>query len=428
MRQIHTYSVLWRARATKRSKPLESFLFIKVLTMQQATLAEQSAPTVIDLFSGAGGMAEGFRQAGFKTLMATDYDEMAAKTFQFNHPGVPFVVGDLRELSVDQILEIAKTKKGAPTVVCGGPPCQGFSLAGQRIANDPRNQLFREFVRVVEGVRPEFFLFENVSGLVSMQSGAVLQAILSEFKRVGYACEFKTLNAAEYGVPQARPRFIIIGSRDTAAIGFPLATHLCRVDSFAEGKLEPQLSFPEGPQQLTVWDALSDLPEISQGEGSEELTHSNAYVNAYQFARRGFRFPGVIFNHRATSHSERIIERYAAIPEGGDNSQVPEEHRTKKTNVFKLRRDRPARTVTCNHRTDLLHPVMPRGTTVREAARLQSFDDDYRFFGNLTRKAKWTTQDDQVGNAVPPLLAKALADHIKINMNNEKTPTKIEEC
>ena len=385
--------------------------------MQKKKQSEQSTPTVIDLFSGAGGMAEGFRKAGFKTLLATDYDEMAAKTFQFNHPGVPFVVGDLRELSVDRILAIAKTTKGAPTVVCGGPPCQGFSLAGQRIADDPRNQLFREFVRVVDGVKPEFFLFENVSGLVSMQGGAVLQAILSEFKKVGYKCEFRTLNAADYGVPQARPRFIIIGSRDTDPIGFPAATHLRRADSSGAAKSAKQLSFFEGQDQLTVWDALSDLPEISQGEGDEELSHSGTYENEYQQARRGVRSPGTVFNHRATSHSQRIIERYAAIPEGGDNSQVPEEHRTKKTNVFKLHRDKPARTVTCNHRTDLLHPVIPRGTTVREAARLQSFDDDYRFFGNLTRKAKWTTQDDQVGNAVPPLLAKALAEHIKSHMS-----------
>jgi len=366
--------------------------------------------TSIDLFSGAGGMAEGFRQAGFKTLMATDYDEMAAKTFQFNHPNTPFFVGDLRRLHVEQILELANTKIGQPTVICGGPPCQGFSLAGQRIADDPRNQLFKEFVRVVEGIQPRFFLFENVSGLLSMQGGAVLQAILKEFERIGYSCQYKTVNAAEYGVPQARPRFILIGSRDTDAIGFPQPTHTARC---GDARISEQFSFLKSRKQLSVWDALSDLPIIYQGEGNEELRHSGNYANDYQRERRGVRFEGIIFNHRATSHSERIVERYAAIPEGGDNSQVPLELRTKKTNVFKLHRDRPSRTVTCNHRTDLLHPVVPRGTTVREAARLQSFDDDYRFFGNLTRKAKWTTQDDQVGNAVPPLLAKALAMHIQ---------------
>lgn len=148
---------------------------------------------------------------------------------------------------------------------------------------------------------------------------------------------------------------------------------------------------------------------IKQGDGAEEMQHVSDPINAYQFERRGSRAPGMVFNHRATGHSEPIIRRYDAIPEGGNNSQVPVEMRTKKINVFKLHREKPARTVTCNHRTDLLHPVIPRGTTVREAARLQSFDDDYRFFGNLTRKAKWVTQDDQVGNAVPPLLARAIA-------------------
>lgn len=384
------------------------------MDMNKTIASLKSAPTVIDLFSGAGGMAEGFRQAGFKGLMATDFDEMAAKTFRFNHPDIPFVVGDIRGVSVKQILELSGADDGKVTVVCGGPPCQGFSLAGPRIADDPRNQLFREFVRIVDGVRPRFFLFENVSGLVSMQGGAVLQAILREFGRLGYHCEFKTMNSADYGVPQARPRFIIIGSRDGRSVGFPAPTHVApRVIGDAAGSANAQLNFFEARLQLGVWDALSDLPSISQGEGDEEMLHSGTYDNDYQQARRGVRVPGTIFNHRATGHSDRIVERYAAIPEGGDSSQVPLEMRTKKTNVFKLHRERPARTVTCNHRTDLLHPVIPRGTTVREAARLQSFDDDYRFFGNLTRKARWTTQDDQVGNAVPPLLAKALADHLR---------------
>ncbi len=373
--------------------------------------------TVIDLFSGAGGMAEGFRQAGFKTLMATDYDEMAAKTFTFNHPGTPFVIKDIRALSVAEILDMSGSAVGTPTVVCGGPPCQGFSLAGQRMADDPRNKLFQEFVRIVQGVQPRVVVFENVSGLVSMQGGAVLQAILQEFAGIGYRCEFKVLNAAQYGVPQARPRFIMMGVREGACIGLPPQTHFQnKALGVGASGLElagVQMGFLDEASQLGVWDALSDLPVIYQGEGAEEMAHSGPYHNDYQRARSGTRQPGLIFNHRATAHSDKIVARYAAIPEGGDNSQVPIELRTKKTNVFKLHRERPSRTVTCNHRTDLLHPVVPRGTTVREAARLQSFDDDYRFFGNLTRKARWTTQDDQVGNAVAPLLARAIALHIQ---------------
>jgi DNA (cytosine-5)-methyltransferase 1 len=367
--------------------------------------------TVIDLFSGAGGMAEGFKQAGFRTLFANDFDEMAAKTFSFNHPDVPFLIRDIRALPVSEIRDLAALGRHSPTVVCGGPPCQGFSLAGPRIADDPRNKLFLEFVRVVEGLEPEFVVFENVSGLVSMQGGAVLQAILREFKRVGYACDFRVLNAADYGVPQARPRFIMIGAKSGQHPAFPRPSHLARPLGWTDS--EWSLEGFELPAHLTVWDALSDLPVIEQGEGDEEMHHSGVHHNDFQRARGGNRRPGTIYNHRATGHSQPIIDRYAAIPEGGDNSQVPVELRTKKVNVFKLHRQKPSRTVTCNHRTDLLHPMVPRGTTVREAARLQSFDDDYRFFGNLTRKAKWTTQDDQVGNAVPPLLAKAIAQHLR---------------
>ena len=381
--------------------------------------------TVIDLFSGAGGMAEGFKQAGFTTLMATDFDEMAAKTFQFNHPEVPFFTGDIKALSVGEIREIARLGSRSPTVVCGGPPCQGFSLAGPRMADDPRNKLFQEFVRVVDGLKPEFVVFENVSGLVSMQGGAVLQAILREFKAVGYTCDFKVVNAADYGVPQARPRFIMLGARSGQHPGFPSPTHTPRVAA-RDDQISAFDRF-ELPSHLTVWDALSDLPHIEQGEGDEEMKHQGLRNNDFQSDRRGHRVPGVLFNHRATGHSQPIIDRYASIPEGGNNSQVPVELRTKKINVFKLHRDKPSRTVTCNHRTDLLHPVIPRGTTVREAARLQSFDDDYRFFGNLTRKAKWTTQDDQVGNAVPPLLAKAIAEHLKTKTNQEKQWQKLQE-
>lgn len=366
-------------------------------------------PTAIDLFAGAGGMTEGLRKAGFASVLANEYDEMAGVTFKANHPHVPLLIKDVKQLSVAEVLDITGLQVGELSLISGGPPCQGFSLAGPRLDGDPRNQMFKEFVRLVRGLRPEVFLFENVSGLMSMSGGSVLRAIVSEFTEMGYPCEYKLLSAADYGVPQARPRFILIGARDGAAVGFPEPTHgnvVGNRDLFASD-LQPY---------VTVWDALSDLPVIHQGEGEEELLHSGAYTNDYQQARRGERKPGRIFNHRATRHGELIVRRYAAIPEGGDNSQVPDELRTKKINVFKLDSQKPSRTVTCNHRTDLLHPKIPRGTTVREAARLQSFDDDYQFFGNLTRKAKWVTQDDQVGNAVPPLLAQAIGEHIKRKM------------
>ena len=360
----------------------------------------------IDLFCGAGGFTEGLHQAGYTSVLANDFDEMACTTFRHNHPTVPVICRDVAKLEIAEILETAKLEVGEINLVVGGPPCQGFSLAGRRVADDPRNKMFLEFVRIVLGLQPEVFVFENVSGLVTMQKGDALLAIVKAFEDIGYSCQFRVLSSADYGVPQKRPRFILVGSRDGKKIGFPTPTHVAKSS-------QESLFGQNIPPYLTSWDALSDLPKIIQGEGAEEMDHCGCYENDYQKARRGTRTPGKIYNHRATSHSEPVVERYAAIPEGGNNSQVPVHLRTKKINVYKIDSQKPSRTVTCNHRTDLLHPKVPRGTTVREAARLQSFDDDYRFFGNLTRKAKWVTQDDQVGNAVPPLLARAIGQHIK---------------
>lgn len=367
----------------------------------------------IDLFSGAGGMAEGFSQTNISSVVATDWDEMAAKTFQHNHPNVPFITRDLAEISSEELLHASGCQQGDIDLIAGGPPCQGFSIAGRRVSSDPRNQMFLQFVRIVKDIEPKSFVFENVRGLISMQGGEVLQAILREFTALGYECVWKTLDASDFGVPQARPRFILVGMRPEYNFTFPSPTHSSK-------KSEQDLFGENINTKVSVWDALSDLPEILQGGGAEELVHSGTYHNNYQLDRRGHRFPGLVFNHRATSHSELIQERYSLIPEGKNNVSLPKHLRTKKTNVYKLDRFRPARTVTCNHRTDLLHPVFPRGTTVREAARLQSFDDDYQFFGNLTRKAAWLTQDDQVGNAVPPLLAKAIGQQITAALGKHK--------
>lgn len=364
----------------------------------------------VDLFSGAGGLTEGFRKEGeFKCALSTDFDPNAKKTFEYNHPGIPYILKDIKDITKNDIKAILDKKIGSIDVITGGPPCQGFSLAGQRLADDPRNTLFREYIRIASIIKPKVILFENVFGIISMQKGKVLQAIISEFMEIGYTCKYKIINAADYGVPQARPRFVLIGvlSKYNIDISFPPPTHRPR-RSGEELDLFPNDLLP----CVTVEEALSDLPELDQGEGSDEMQHSGDYDNPYQKARRGSRAPGTIFSHKATKHSKEIQYRYSLIPQGGTNENLPEEIRTKKNNVYKLSPSLPSRTITCNFRTDLLHPTKNRGLTVREAARLQSFDDDYKFFGCLTRKAKWLTQDDQVGNAVPPLLAEAFAKHI----------------
>lgn len=358
--------------------------------------------TTVDLFCGAGGFTEGFAKArGFDSVLAIDFDRQAIDTFRHNHENINAVCEDISNLAKSTLLTLTKNRK--IDVVLGGPPCQGFSLAGRRLPDDPKNQLFKEYVRVVEIFRPNIFIFENVVGLISMQGGLVLEAICEEFSRIGYEISYKILNSADFGVPQARPRFILIGADAGKSVNTPLPTHGVKDNLDLFNNLKPQ---------ITVKGALSNLPKIEQGQGYEEMENLPP-LNEYQKMLSGTRKKNSLYNHRATRHSEKIVERYSHMPQGGDIRSLPQELRTKKNNVFRLSESIPARTITCNFRTDIIHPWIPRGLTTREAARLQSFDDDYQFFGNLTRKAKYLTQDDQVGNAVPPLLAKALAQHIK---------------
>ena len=361
----------------------------------------------VDLFCGAGGFTEGFRKAGgFNNLFAVDFDQMAIETLTHNHPQINGICADVSNLDAATLKKLKNKKK--VDVIIGGPPCQGFSLAGRRLQDDPKNQLFLEYVRIVKELKPKVIVFENVVGLVSMQGGLVLEAICEEFSAAGYEVTYDILNSADYGVPQARPRFILIGRRGRGPVHMPPQTHIAAskattVDLFADHLLP----------HVSVKEALSDLPKIQQGEGSESVDFKIKPKNSFQKSTRGERAPNKLFNHRATRHNPSIVERYDHMPQGGDIRSLPEHLRTKKNNVFRLLDSIPARTITCNFRTDIIHPWIPRGLTVREAARLQSFDDDYCFFGNLTRKAKYVTQDDQVGNAVPPLLAKAIANHIK---------------
>lgn len=361
----------------------------------------------VDLFCGAGGFTEGFRKAGgFNTVFAVDFDLKAIETFTYNHPKINGICEDVSNLDGETLTKLKKRKR--IDVVIGGPPCQGFSLAGRRLPNDPKNRLFLEFVRIVKVLKPKVVVFENVVGLMSMQGGLVLEAICEEFSAAGYEVAYDVLNAADYGVPQARPRFILIGRRGKGTVQMPPQTHIAASKASTVDLLADKLL-----KHVNVKGALSDLPKIQQGEGSESVNFKIKPKNSFQESVRGKREPGLLFNHRATRHNPAIVERYNHMPQGGDIRSLPKRLRTKKNNVFRLLDSVPARTITCNFRTDIIHPWIPRGLTVREAARLQSFDDDYCFFGNLTRKARYVTQDDQVGNAVPPLLAKAIANHIK---------------
>ena len=368
---------------------------------------------VIDLFSGCGGLALGFKWANFNTLLASDVDENCEKTYRFNFPKVPFIREDLRNISTKQIENhINKTID----VVIGGPPCQGFSLANKnrnKVKNDPRNELFYEFVRVVTDLQPKAFVMENVRGLLSMQKGKVIQLMKEEFENagLGYRVDYKVLLASDYGVPQNRQRVIMIGIRKDLGTepGFPIKTY---------------------DKPVTVWEAISDLPQIKASEGEEKMTYQTEPQNAYQaFMRQS---SSAVCNHVAMRHTKRLIDRFQVIKAGQSLAHVPQEHAAVKRgkpnekskivfsqNNQRLHADRPAPTIAASFQSNFIHPYLHRNFTAREGARLQSFPDDFIFQGMRTKMSweKGLSQYQQIGNAVPPVLGYTIANKIRESLN-----------
>lgn len=355
--------------------------------------------SVVDLFCGAGGLSEGFRQAGFHVLAGQDYDEMAGRTFSATHPNARFIGGPIEKVTPQQLLDAAGRRRGEIDVIVGGPPCQGYSVYNhQRGANDPRAGLFRQYLRIVEGIMPRWLVMENVTGITSIAGGAIVRQIYEEMHRLGYRVDMRILRAEEYGVPQERRRVVFIANRVGAPILFPEPTH-------GEG-LRPF---------VTVWDAISDLPQLENGESRGPLPYSTRPVNSYQANLRGdCRYAS---NHVATRLAPINIERMRYIPPGGSWRDIPFNllpagmKRANRSDHTK-RYGRPRETdLACTiltkcdvHWGAYIHPNQERSFTVREAARLQSFPDFFEFQGSRT------DQFVQVGNAVPPLLGKRIAE------------------
>ncbi|TDX76219.1 DNA (cytosine-5)-methyltransferase 1 [Neorhizobium sp. R1-B] len=355
--------------------------------------------TVIDLFCGAGGLSEGFRQAGFEVLAGSDFDDTAGKTFAATHPEATFLGGRIQDLTVSRLLEVTGLKSGQLDVLVGGPPCQGYSVYNHnRGVDDPRAGLFREYLRIVEGLRPKWLVMENVSGLTSIADGGIIREIQTGMKELGYEVDFKILKAEEYGVPQERRRIFFIANRIGAPIRFPEPTH---------GKdLKPF---------VTIWDAISDLPAVENGKGGELEKYASAPSNSYQAELRGNRKQ--VANHAAPKLSSTNMERMKHIPAGGSWRDIPfdllpEGMKKAKRSDHTKRYGRPRKSdLACTiltkcdvHWGAYIHPEQDRAITVREAARLQSFPDGFVFHGSRTE------QYIQVGNAVPPLLGRAVAD------------------
>lgn len=325
----------------------------------------KGVPTALGLFVGGGGLDLGFKQAGFRLLAASDNEPAAQATHQANWPDVPFILEDVRKLTVARIAEATKGRR--PDVIIGGPPCQGFSTLGDRLSADPRNDLVDAFIRIVDGIRPQAVVIENVRAIATEYGGRYRDFVLKRLSDIGYHTTFDVLNAADYGVPQLRRRAIFVAFADPRiAYEFPKPTH-----------------GPGRTPYTTVGEAIMDL------------------------ARKGEEVP----NHSALRHSDKVVQRYRFIPEGGmlpPPEDLPEEIRRDNfgSTYKRLHRKQPSLTIVPGNNAFPVHPTRDRSLTPREAARIQTFPDSYVFVGDRRR------QCILVGNAVPPLLARVLAESI----------------
>ncbi len=334
-------------------------------------------PTFVDLFSGCGGMSLGFEMAGFQPILAIDNWADALETYQINNPSTPTLEADLMTLRVKAIA----SKYARPTMIVGGPPCQGFSISGKRDPKDPRNILYQNFVKFVEGFLPNYFVMENVPNMASMDGGAILRAAIKEFEALGYKVSSKILLASDYGVPQNRRRLFLVGVMTDQKFEFPNPV------------------FGVKSPKITCLDALSDLTEESLTDGAPYQIPP--LTNFQKQIRKG---STGIWNHQITNHTPKTVDTIALVPDGGNYKDLPEHLReTRRVNIAWTRYSsaKPSHTIDTGHRHHF-HYKFNRIPTVRESARLQSFPDSFKFFGSRT------SQYRQVGNAVPPLLAFAV--------------------
>ncbi|MDR3574426.1 MAG: DNA cytosine methyltransferase [Anaerolineaceae bacterium] len=357
--------------------------------------------TAIDLFCGAGGLSEGFRQAGVHVLAGQDYDEAAGATFAATHPEARFIGGPIQDIKPNTLLKAAGLKRGEIDLIVGGPPCQGYSVYNhQRGVDDPRAGLFHEYLRIVEGVQPKWLVMENVTGITSISGGAIVREIHLEMKRLGYRVEMQTLRAEDFGVPQERRRVVFIATRMNAEIRFPSPTHGIGLLPFT-----------------TIWDAISDLPELKNGERPAAMPYSSKPQNDYQRNLRAKR--KLVENHTSPRLGKVNEERIKHIPAGGSWRDIPfdllpEGMKRAKRSDHTKRYGRPRKEdLACTiltkcdiHWGAYIHPEQDRAISVREAARLQSFPDSFIFHGSTTE------QYVQVGNAVPPYLGKSVAEAV----------------
>jgi len=348
----------------------------------------------IDLFSGAGGLSYGLSKSNFDIILANEIENDFAKSFSLNHPSSKMIFDDIHNIDFKQELKKLKIRK--IDVLCGGPPCQGFSTVGKKNKLDKRNSLFWEFLRVVNETKPKVVLFENVSGFKRLYNGTAYLTLISELEAMGYHAYSRIINAANYGLPQKRLRTIIVAVDKKKSFKFPDITHTDKGDIFNK-------------PYLNIMEAISDLPSLNYGESKNQ--HLTKPKNEYQHRMRNGQT--ILTEHNASNYGEKMREILRLIPSNGSVLDLPEHLRPKSyfNNVYgRLDDSRPAPTMTRNFGTPsssrCIHPLQNRALSTREGARLQSFPDDFIFYGSKSSK------NLQIGNAVPPLLGEVLGKAI----------------
>lgn len=342
-----------------------------------------STLNVLDLFCGAGGLSYGFESAGFDIVVGIDNDAKALETFELNHKGSKSICGDITQITYEEHIKPLLGGKRIDVII-GGPPCQGMSLSGPRQFDDPRNKLYLSYIRLVKEIQPKAFVIENVPGLVGLFGGQIKDSIIEKFTEMGYRIEYKILCSADYGVPQNRKRVIFVGTK---------------VGNFEYPTINSDV--------VTCSMALSDLPSLENELGEEVSEYAMPPQNPYQQLMR--RKSDLVLNHIAAKHSDKVKKIIALVPDGGNYKNLPEEYRDSRNFHVAWTRfasNKPAPTIDTGHRHHF-HYKYNRVPTVRECARLQSFPDDFKFLGNKTQQFR------QVGNAVPPLMAQAIAEQVK---------------
>jgi DNA (cytosine-5)-methyltransferase 1 len=343
----------------------------------------------IDLFAGAGGMSLGAELAGVKVIYAIEKNPFAAETYKLNHPNTTVFVSDIKDIT-----EIPIFDKSMATILFGGPPCQGFSSSNRRTNNtkNENNWLYKEFIRILKMISPDFLVFENVTGIVSLNKGEFFRDILQEFNDIGYNCTSAILNAVNFGVPQNRDRMFIVGSKNKIHISLETVTVVS--------------------PQVTVNDAIYDLPSLVNGANCDILPYKKDSQTEYVSKMR--ENLTACTGHLVSKNAEYVLRRYEHIKQGENWRAIPNELMTNYTDssrchsgiYHRLRGDAPSVVIGNYRKNMLIHPTENRGLSIREAARIQSFPDKYVFCGGIG------SQQQQVGNSVPPLLAKYVFEKI----------------